>query len=243
MRVNPFLVPIIVIAALLGSSLIAQAGGFWSTSGRTSVNLENMTAVDLKGWMTLQQVMDGMKITQEQLYAAGNIPMDVPTSTALKELEGIVPDFEVSTLREKLGAPAGYVPDEMMEGDHEMEPMTEPKVEPTPTPLPQPTATPIVHTQPVTGTHAGPGAGAGTGTGVGPTPLPPGQILPADQIKGRMTLREVADQCAVPLDQLLLALNLPADTDPNTGLKDLINSGKLADVDPVRVAVAALQNK
>lgn len=235
MRVNPFLVPIIVIAALLGSSLIAQAGGFWSTSGRTSVNLDNLTAVDLKGWMTLQQVMDGMKISKEQLYAAGNIPLDVPTSTALKELEGIVPDFEVSTLREKLGAPAGYVPEEMMSGEHDMEPM----VEPTPTPIPQPTATPIVHTQPVTGTHAG----DGSGTGLGPTPLPPGQILPADQIKGRMTLREVADQCAVPLDKLLAALNLPADTDPNTGLKDLINSGKIADVDPVRVAVAALQQK
>lgn len=239
MRVNPFLVPIIVIAALLGSTLIAQAGGFWSTSGRTSVNLDNLTAVDLKGWMTLQQVMDGMKISKEQLYAAGNIPLDVPTSTALKELEGIVPDFEVSTLREKLGAPAGYVPEEMMSGDHDMEPMAEPKVEPTPTPLPQPTATPIVHTQPITGTHAG----DGSGTGLGPTPLPPGQILPADQIKGRMTLREVADQCAVPLDKLLAALNLPADTDPNTGLKDVISSGKIADVDPVRVAVAALQQK
>ncbi len=240
MRVNPFLIPIIVIAALLGSSLIAQAGGFWATSGRTSVNLDNMTAVDLKGWMTLQQVMDGMKVSKEQLYAAGNIPLDIPLSTALKDLEGIVPDFEVSALREKLGAPAGYVPEEMMSGDHAMESMAEP----TPTPVPQPTATPIVHTQPITGTHAGPGDGAGSSpTGLGPTPLPPGQILPADQIKGRMTLREVADQCAVPLDQLLAALNLPADTDPNTGLKDLISSGQIADIDPVRVAVAALQNK
>ncbi len=225
MRVNPFLVPVIVIAALLGSSLIAQAGGFWSTSGRTSVNMDNLTAVDLKGWMTLQQVMDGMKISKEQLYAAGNIPLDVPTSTALKDLEGIVPDFEVSTLREKLGAPTGYVPEEMMSGDHEM----------APTPLPPPTPTPIVHTPPITGTHAG--------TGLGPTPLPPGQILPADQIKGRMTLREVADQCAVPLDQLLAALNLPADLDPGTAIKDLINTGKIADVDPVRVAVAKLQSK
>ncbi len=231
MRVNPFLIPILVIVALLGSSLIAQAGGFWATSGRTSVDMENMTAVDLKGWMTLQQVMDGMQISQEQLYAAGNIPMDIPTSTALKDLEGIVPDFEVSTLREKLGAPEGAVPEETMGSEH--------MLEPTATPLPQPTATPIVHTQPITGTHSG----DGDGTGLGPTPLPPGQILPADQIKGRLTLREVADQCAVPLDQLLAALNLPADTDPNTAIKDLINSGKIADVDPVRVAVAGLQNK
>jgi hypothetical protein len=225
MRVNPLLVPVIVIAALLGSSLIAQAGGFWSTSGRTSVSMDNLTAVDLKGWMTLQQVMDGMKISKEQLYAAGNIPLAVPVSTALKDLESIVPDFEVSTLREKLGAPTGYVPEEMMSGDHDMEP----------TPIPQPTATPLVPTLPITGAHAG--------TGLGPTPLPPGQILPAGQIKGRLTLREVAEQCAVPLDKLLAALNLPADTDPNTGLKDLISSGQIADVEPVRVAVAKLQSK
>jgi hypothetical protein len=217
MRVNPFLVPIIVIAALLGSSLIAQAGGFWSTSGRTSVDVDNMTAVDLKGWMTLQQVMDGLKISQAELYAAGNIPMDIPPSTALKDLEALVPGFEISILRDKFAAPQA-------------------SIEPTPTPQPIIAPTPV-HTNVITGTHSG------DATGLGPTPLPAGQILPADQIKGRMTLRDVADQCAVPLDQLLIALNLPADLDPNTGLKDLISSGKIADVDPVRVAVAKLQNK
>jgi hypothetical protein len=105
MRVNPFLVPIIVIAALLGSSLIAQVGGFWATSGRTSVDVENLTAVDLKGWMTLQQVMDGLKISQAELYAAGSIPLDIPLSTALKDLEAIVPGFEISLLRDKFAAP------------------------------------------------------------------------------------------------------------------------------------------
>lgn len=99
MRVNPFLVPIIVIAALLGSSLIAQAGGFWSTSGRTAIDPATMTAADIKGWMTLQQVMDGLKISKEQLYTAGNIPLDVPAATALKDLESLVPDFSVSGLR------------------------------------------------------------------------------------------------------------------------------------------------
>ncbi len=100
MRVNPFLLPILVIVALLGSALIAQAGGFWSTSGRTAIDPATMTADDLKGWMTLQQVMDGLQISQEQLYTAGNIPLDVPTTTALKDLESIVPDFSVSGLRE-----------------------------------------------------------------------------------------------------------------------------------------------
>ena len=215
MRVNPFFVPVIVIAALLGSSLIAQVGGFWATSGRTSVDVDNLTAVDLKGWMTLQQVMDGLNISQAELYAAGSLPLDIPLSTALKDLEAIVPGFEISLLRDKFAAPPTPL---------------------EPTPMPQPIVTPTpVHTNVITGT--------GTGTGLGPTPLPPGQILPADQITGRMTLRDVAEQCAVPLDQLLATLNLPADTEANTVLKDLIGRGQIADVDPVRTAVADLQKK
>ena len=226
MRVNRFLMPVIVIAALLGTTLIAQAAGLWSTSGKDSVDVENMTAADIKGWMTLQQVIEGLKITQEELYAIGGIPLDVSPDTALKDLEGSVPDFEISTLRDKLAAPAGP---------------TAPLDPIEPTPLPQPTATPQpestpVHTQPITGTQH-----SGDSTGLGPTPLPPGQVLPADQIKGRMTLREVSEQCVVPLDQLLAALSLPADTNPSVAIKDLISQGALSEVTAVKDAVAKLQ--
>jgi hypothetical protein len=143
----------------------------------------------------------------------------------LKDLEGIVPDFEISALRERLAAPANP---------------TEPLASIEPTPLPQPAAAPQAvstpeHTQPITGTHSG------DGTGVGPTLLPPGQVLPADQIKGRLTLREVSEQCGVPLDQLLAALNLPPDTDPNVAIKDLIVQGALSEVTVVKDAVAKLQ--
>jgi hypothetical protein len=227
MRVNRFLMPLIVIVALLGTTFIAQAAGFWSTSGRTSIDPESMTSADIKGWMTLQQVMDGLSVSKEELYGVGGIPLDIPAETALKDLEGIVPDFEISTLRDKLAAPANPI---------------EPLVPSEATPLPQPTATPQpestpVHTQLITGTHTG------DGTGIGPTPLPLGQVLPADQIKGRLTLREVSDQCAVPLDQLLAVLNLPPDTDPNVAIKDLISQGKLSEVTVVKDAVAKLQAK
>jgi hypothetical protein len=234
MRVNRFLMPVIVIVALLGTTFIAQAAGFWSTSGRDAIDMEGMTAADLKGWMTLQQVMDGLQISKEELYAAGGIPLDVSPDKALKDLEGIVPDFEISTLREKLAAPA-----------NPPAPAAPIEPAPLPAPLPQPTATPqpastplatATHTQPMTGTQH-----TGDGTGTGPTPLPPGQILPADQIKGRLTLRDVSDQCAVPLDQLLAALNLPPDTDPIVALKDLISQGKLSEVTAVKDAVAKLQ--
>ena len=104
MKVNPFLAPLIVIAVLIGSVIGAQAFGLWSTSGRTTVNLQQMSPEDVKGWMTLQQVMDGLNLSQSELYALANVPPDIPASTALKELEGVVPDFEVTVLREKLAA-------------------------------------------------------------------------------------------------------------------------------------------
>jgi hypothetical protein len=217
MRVNRFVMPLIVIVALLGTTLIAQAAGFWSTSGKDSVDLENMTAADIKGWMTLQQVIDGMQISKDELYVVSGIPLDVSPDTALKDLEGVVPDFEISALRDKLAASANPI-----------EPLA--PIEPTP----QPTVSPT-DTQPITGTHSG------DGTGIGPTPLPSGQVLPADQIKGRLTLREVSDQCAVPLDQLLAALNLPAATDPTVAIKDLIAQGTLSEVTVVKDAVAKLQ--
>ena len=220
MRVNRFFMPIIVIVALLGTTFVAQAAGFWSTSGKDSIDLENMTSADIKGWMTLQQVMDGLKISKEELYSVGGIPLDIPAEQALKDLEGVVPNFEISTLRDKLAAPANPI---------------EPLAPIEPPPVPTPTATPV-HTQPITGTQH-----TGDGTGLGPTPLPPGQVLPADQIKGRMTLREVSEQCVVPLDQLLAALNLPPDTNPNVALKDLINAGTLTEVTAVKDAVVKLQ--
>lgn len=102
MKVNPFLAPLLVIVTLLGSVLSAQALGLWSTSGRTAVNLQQMSPADIKGWMTLQQVMDGLGLSQTELYALANVPPEVPTSTALKDLEKIVPGFETSMLREVL---------------------------------------------------------------------------------------------------------------------------------------------
>jgi len=102
-----------------------------------------------------------------------------------------------------------------------------------PTAAPQPEGTPV-HTQSITGTHSGDGTGLNT-------PLPPGQVLPADQIKGRMTLREVSDQCAVPIDQLLATLNLPLNTDPNVAIRDLISQGMLSEVTIVKDAATKLQ--
>jgi hypothetical protein len=102
MKVNPFIAPAVVVVALLGSVFGAQAAGLWSTSGRTAVNLRQMAPADIKGWMTLQQVSEGVGIPHDELYALAGVPADVPATTALKELEKLAPGFEVSSLRDAL---------------------------------------------------------------------------------------------------------------------------------------------
>ncbi len=67
------------------------------------------------------------------------------------------------------------------------------------------------------------------------------QILPADHIKGRVMLREIGQQCAVPFDRLLTGLQLSADTSGNTTIKDLVGAGKLLDVTDVQKGGGELQ--
>ncbi len=227
MRVNPFFMPVIVIVVLLGTAFVAQAAGIWSTSGRETVDLGQMTPADIKGWMTLQQVMDGVGISQSDLYALAGIPASIPPTTVLKDLEPLIPSFEISTLRDALTARLG------MSGSATPIPANatgipvQADVVNTPTPVPPvlPTSTPAVHSASTAAATAA------------------GQILPADQIKGKMTLREVSEQCGVPLNILLPALSLPAETNPDVAIKDLVTQGKLAEVATVQQAVAALQKQ
>lgn len=220
MRINPIFTPILFIALMLGSVFMAQQLDLWSTSGRASVNLQDFNAEDIKGWMTLQQISEGTGIPLDQIYLRANIPADVPANTAIKELEGVVEGFETSTLREALAGAA--------------QPLPEPTLAPTIAPTVAPTSLSVIAaTQKVTGTHMI------DGERVTPTPMPAGQVLPAAEIKGRMTIREVSASCAVPLDALLKALNLP-ESKADTAIKDLINAGDLSDVTAVRAAASKL---
>ncbi len=230
MRINPFAMPVLVVVALFGTVFTAQAMGQWSTSGRVAIDPAKMTAADLKGWMTLQDVMNGLGISQADLYAAGKIPSDVPPSTALNKLESLVPGFSVTTLRETLTAQLAGSSDSATSAPASQQ--TIPAATPNPASAPASTAVPTA-TPHVSGDDAG----------TGPTPLPAGQVLAASQIKGSMTLRSVSQQAGVTLDKLLAALKLPADTNPDTPIKDLVSQGKISEVTTVQAIVAELQGK
>ena len=251
MRVNKFLLPLFGVVPMVAIVLIAQLTGNWSTSGRATVDMANMKPEDIKGWMTWQEVSDGFGIPLDELYALTGVPNDIPPTTAMKDMEGLLDGFETTAVREVVAA---YLAGDVKPAEPAMDEVT-PRVEPTQDAAPlvepvpaatatQPDAADVAPVQPAaTQEHvpAGDGSGDSTGDGTGPTPLPPGQILPAAEIKGRHTLVEIAQQSAVPLDELIVALNLPVGVDPNTQVKDLVSSGAVAEVQTVRDAVAELQ--
>jgi hypothetical protein len=195
--------------------------------------------------MTLQQVADGLGLPVETVMQLVGAPEDgsVTPDTAMKDLEGVLPGFETSALRE---AAAAHLAGEQPAA------VAAPPVEEPPAPPPvteQPPVAPTVTEQPALATpvpaetaHVPQGDG-GEGTRPTSTPLPAGEVLPPDEIKGRMTLQEVASATGVPLDKLLAALKMPPDTNPGTLLKELVSGGSVVEVQPVRDASQSCSNR
>ena len=69
------------------------------------------------------------------------------------------------------------------------------------------------------------------------------RVVAADQIKGRMSLREVSRISGMPLDALYEALDLAADQDPDAVLRDLTQQIPGFETSLVREVVADYQSQ
>lgn len=251
MRVNKWLLPILALVLILGTVGIAQATGLWVVSGREMVDLAQLTSGDeVKGWMTLQQVADGTGIETSVLIAKLGLPADLPPETVLKDIEGIVEGFEITAVRTVVDEALGLAPaaeaetaaDGANEATAQVVTEAEADVEAAASPVPTATAEPAAEPTPEpaapAAVHEPTGTGTGTGTGDGEDQP---AVTSAASIKGSHTLQQIVDGVGVDLPALLTALQLPADTDPQTTVRELVQGGQLTEVDQVRTAVATLQ--
>ena len=190
MQINKYLMPAAAVIALLGTIFVAKLAGYWQTSGREMIDpTRPLTSADIRGWMPLEYLSEKLDTPHNALCDILDIPSSTPPHTPLKDLEDVI---EVSEVRTLVAEYLGEAPSEHEKEETHIE-ATSTVAPATPTPIP--TKTQVEHLP-------GSGQGTGAGTGPGPTPLPPGQILPAAEIKGRMTLQEVSEQCGVPLEVL-----------------------------------------
>jgi hypothetical protein len=107
MRVHRYVLPVLLLVALLGSYAAAELTGRWITSGKEMIQLDAGGAADpagIKGWMTLQQVSDGYNIPLDELYTRLKAPKNLAPTTALKDLESAISGFEVTLVRDQVTA-------------------------------------------------------------------------------------------------------------------------------------------
>jgi hypothetical protein len=110
-RVNLVVYAALVLVLFLGVIEAAKLAGIWSTSGKLTasgeqVQLTGTDPAEIKGWMTIEEVITAYKVPKEQFYAQFAIPADLPLDTPLKDIEALVPEFSVTAVRDWLAARA-----------------------------------------------------------------------------------------------------------------------------------------
>jgi hypothetical protein len=98
--------PIVFIVVMLGGVGVAQVTGAWITSGKQVVAAGQLTADDVKGSMSLQVAADGLGVTVDDLVTLIDPPdrSALSGATLFKDIEALVPGFELTTFRDKLRA-------------------------------------------------------------------------------------------------------------------------------------------
>ena len=104
---NPYLYAALGLLLLFGTIQLSKEIGFWTTSGRVTgtgeaVVLTGNDPLEIKGWMTIEQVATAYEVTPDELKAATGIPADVPDSTALRDVERLAPGFSAQRVRDWL---------------------------------------------------------------------------------------------------------------------------------------------
>lgn len=110
MRLNPYVYGMLVLLLFLGTIAVAQAGGWWSVSGKVTASGQRITATganvdEIKGWMTLGDISRAYNVPHEEILVAFGLPGDTPATKQVKELESNT--FSVTGLRAWLKTRSG----------------------------------------------------------------------------------------------------------------------------------------
>ncbi len=101
---------LVITASIMGAQALGwyESGAKVNAAGERIAPAAGASTADIKGWMSIQQVLDAYPVTKDALYARFDIPADIPTATGLGELkEGGIGSMEIPELRAWIDEVAG----------------------------------------------------------------------------------------------------------------------------------------
>jgi hypothetical protein len=94
----------LILVIFLGTVWAAQTAGVWATSGKVNANgqpvqVSGKDPSELKGWMTVNDVITAYNVPKDVFYAHFKLPASLPADTAMNQIEKLAPGFSVDAVR------------------------------------------------------------------------------------------------------------------------------------------------
>jgi len=100
--IKPVFIFLFVFLIFFGGIGITKLAGLYEVLPPPITSETKITAEEIKGYMTLEDLSNGLKIDLEEVYKKLDLPTSIPKDTKLKDIPNIIPDFEVEGAREIL---------------------------------------------------------------------------------------------------------------------------------------------
>ena len=98
--VKPVFVFISVFVLFFGGIGITKFIGIYEVTPAPITSETKLTPEEIKGYMTLEDLSNGLKIDLDEVYKKLELPTSIPKETKLKDIKNTIPDFEVESARE-----------------------------------------------------------------------------------------------------------------------------------------------
>jgi len=100
--IKPVFVLVFVFLLFFGGIGITKLIGVYEVTPAPITSETKITTEEIKGYMTIQDVSNGLKIDLNEMYKKLDLPTSIPKDTKLKDIKNTIPDFEVEEVGEKL---------------------------------------------------------------------------------------------------------------------------------------------
>jgi ferredoxin len=99
--ISPLIMLAIIATLFFGTILVAQATGNFEVLPEALEQGETIPVSEVKGYFTIEETAKAIGIELEDTYKLLGIPENVPTTTKMKEISGIVPEYDFDAAKEK----------------------------------------------------------------------------------------------------------------------------------------------